>query len=58
MSKSKITVTIDDELLRRARELNINISSAAEQGIKAEVRRLEEGRLKKIYDEAGREIEK
>lgn len=57
MSKSKTTVTIDDELLDQARELNINISSAAEQGVKAEVRSLEEERLKKLYREAMEEIE-
>ncbi|WP_422135106.1 type II toxin-antitoxin system CcdA family antitoxin [Endozoicomonas sp. ALD040] len=57
MSKSKTTVTIDDEVLEKARELNINISSAAEQGVKAEVRSLEEERLKKLYKEAMEEIE-
>lgn len=57
MSKSKTTVTIDDELLDQARELNINISSAAEQGVKAEVRSLEEERLKKLYKEAAEELD-
>ncbi|WP_257274846.1 MULTISPECIES: type II toxin-antitoxin system CcdA family antitoxin [unclassified Endozoicomonas] len=57
MSKSKTTVTIDDELLEQARELNINISSAAEQGVKAEVRSLEEERLKKLYKEAAEELD-
>ncbi|WP_257291653.1 type II toxin-antitoxin system CcdA family antitoxin [Endozoicomonas sp. ONNA1] len=57
MSKSKTTVTIDDELLEQARELNINISSAAEQGVKAEVRSLVEERLKKLYKEAAEELD-
>ncbi|WOG27905.1 type II toxin-antitoxin system CcdA family antitoxin [Endozoicomonas sp. 8E] len=57
MSKSKTTVTIDDELLEQARELKINISSAAEQGVMAEVKSLEEERLKKLYKEAMEEIE-
>ena len=57
MNKSTTTVTIDKELLEQARALSINISSAAEQGVKAEVRSLEEERLKKLYEEAAEELD-
>lgn len=58
MAKNTTTVTIDSDLLEQARNLNINISSAAEKGVKAEVRSLEEERLRKLYREAGAEMDR
>lgn len=58
MAKNTTTVTIDEDLLKQARHLNINISSAAERGVMAEVRSLEQERVKKLYREAGVEIER
>ena len=56
MSKNTITVTIDADLLQKARDLNINISAASEKGVEAEVRRIEQERLKEVYREAAKEI--
>jgi post-segregation antitoxin (ccd killing protein) len=38
MASSRTTFTIDDELAERARELGINISAAARQGVADAVR--------------------
>ena len=38
MASSRATFTIDDELAERARELGINISAAARQGVADAVR--------------------
>jgi post-segregation antitoxin (ccd killing protein) len=38
MASSRTTFTIDDELAQRARELGINISAAARQGVADAVR--------------------
>jgi post-segregation antitoxin (ccd killing protein) len=38
MASSRTTFTLDDELAARARELGINISSAARNGVAAAVR--------------------
>jgi post-segregation antitoxin (ccd killing protein) len=38
MASSRTTFTIDDELAERARELGINISAAARQGVSDAVR--------------------
>lgn len=38
MSSSRTTFTIDDELAERARQLGINISAAARQGVADAVR--------------------
>ena len=38
MTSSRTTFTLDDGLARRARELGINISSAAREGVAAAVR--------------------
>ncbi len=38
MATSRTTFTIDDELIERARQLGINISAAARQGVTAAVR--------------------
>ena len=57
MAKNTTTVTIDEALLQKARELNINISSASEKGVEAEVRSIERERLKKVHREAAKEID-
>lgn len=38
MASSRTTFTLDDELAQRARQLGINISAAARQGVAAAVR--------------------
>lgn len=58
MTKRTTTVTINEDLLERAKELNINISGASEKGLEAEVRSIERERLKKLYREAAKEIDK
>ena len=58
MSKSTTTVTIDEDLLKQAREMKINVSNAAEKGLEVEVRSLERERLKRLYREAAKEIDK
>ena len=56
MTKSTTTVTIDEALLKQAREMKINVSNAAEKGLEAEIRSLEKERLKRLYDAAGKEM--
>jgi hypothetical protein len=38
MASTRTTFTLDDELAKRARRLNINVSAAARQGVAAAVR--------------------
>ncbi|KEQ17957.1 type II toxin-antitoxin system CcdA family antitoxin [Endozoicomonas numazuensis] len=57
MAKSTTTVTIDEALLQQARNMNINISAAAEHGLRAEVKSLEEEKLKKLYRKAAKELD-
>lgn len=38
MASSRTTFTLDDELAQRARELGINVSAAAREGVAAAVR--------------------
>jgi post-segregation antitoxin (ccd killing protein) len=38
MAPTRTTFTLDEELAKRARELNINISAAAREGVVAAVR--------------------
>ncbi len=38
MASTRTTFTLDDELARRARDLSINVSAAAREGVTAAVR--------------------
>ena len=56
MAKNTTTVTIDEALLEQARKLDINISAAAEKGVQAEVKSIEDERIRRDFHEAGKEI--
>ena len=56
MAKSTTTVTIDEDLLKQARKMKVNVSNAAEKGLEAEIQSLEREKLKRLYDAAGKEM--
>ena len=57
MTKKHTTVTVDEALLEQAKALNVNVSAASEKGLRAEVKHLEEARIRKIYQDACKEID-
>ena len=46
MARAKTSVTLDEALLREAREMGVNLSAAAAEGIAAKVRDEKRRRLK------------
>ena len=54
MARAKTSVTLDEALLKEARELGVNVSAAAAEGVAAKVREEKRRRLK---EELGPTIE-
>ena len=46
MARAKTSVTVDEALLAEAREMGVNLSAAASEGIEARVRAERQARLK------------
>jgi post-segregation antitoxin (ccd killing protein) len=49
MASTRTTFTLDDELARRARELGVNISAAAREGVDGAVRKALERADREAY---------